>query len=292
VGETIVGSVTVQFQDDGAGGIVGPEISSGTVNYTTGAIAVVFADAPDSLANISISYTYDSEGSADTPSLEFVISSVPVQAMPRKLRIVWSVEAQQDYAAIHGGDAEADLVADVGEQFRYETDREVITDLLSVADSTSVGVFDLTPGLGQDPLTHKMLLPSKFIQASGVVHRKVKKQIASAVVMGENVSNEIESLPTFKGDTLKGDGVIFVGKLNNRWDCYRDPDMDPNTYLVVAKGTNSTVDAGYVLLPYIPLYTTATYELDDMKLRKGLMTRYAKKIINKNYYVKGLVTQS
>lgn len=296
LGETLVGGTTIQFQDDGNGNFVGVGLDTtkaNTIDYVTGAIVLNFTTAPETEATISFTYDYDSEGNADTPTLELMLSSSPVTSRARKLRTRWSVEAQQDLANVHGLDAEAEMVSAIAEQIKFEIDREIINDLYNIADKTSISVFDLTPPVGSEYLTHKMTIIDKFVEAGGVILRKTKRLTGNWIIAGERVANVIESLPApaLTGGAPVGNGVVYLGKLNNRWDVYRDPHFPQDKYMVGALGS-SIVDAGYVYLPYIPLYTTATFELDDMILRKGLMSRYAKKIINKNFYIVGSVIKS
>ena len=83
-------------------------------------------------------------------------------------------------------------------------------------------------------------------------------------------------------------GITQVGTLMNKYMVYQDPFLASDKLLVGLKG-QSFLDAGYVYAPYVPLQVTPTFlDPDDFTFRKGLRTRYAKKMLRNEYY--GLIT--
>jgi hypothetical protein len=84
-------------------------------------------------------------------------------------------------------------------------------------------------------------------------------------------------------------GIEKVGSLNNRFVVYKDPYFPRNHILVGYKGS-SYLETGFVYAPYVPLIVTPTiFAPDDFTPRKGVMTRYAKKMIRSDYYGKVVV---
>lgn len=288
---------TITLGDNGVGGLVsrtsGVTLTSGTVDYTTGAVSFVLNATPGS-AGVKVStsvvaaYTYNSEGSEKVPIVDFNIASVPITARPHKLRARWSVEAATNLKAIHGRDAESELVAFLSDKIRWDVDRRVISDLFSIASAGSVSWNKPAPA-AVSYNDHKQTFIDALIEASNLIFRATRRGTGNFVVCGTNVANVIESLYGFRPQAVAGNGVVYIGNLQGRWSIYKDPYMDADKFLVGWKGT-SFIEAGYVYAPYVPLYTTPTYVLDDMLNRKAMMTQYAVKGINGDFYATGQVT--
>jgi hypothetical protein len=237
-----------------------------------------------------VTYYYNSEGSPNIPIVDFNLSSVPVSATPHKLRARWSVEASTNLKALHGMDAESELVALLAEKIRWDIDRRIISDLFTIASAGSVSWNKPAPA-AVSYNDHKQTFIDALIEASNLIFRATRRGTGNFVVCGTNVANVIESLYGFRPQAVAGNGVVFIGTLQGRWSIYKDPYMDSDTFLVGWKG-NSFLEAGYVFAPYVPLYTTPTYVLDDMLNRKGMMSQYGVKAINGDFYATGTVTYS
>jgi hypothetical protein len=216
------------------------------------------------------------------------LSSVPVRAIPHKLRARWSVEAATNLKAIHGMDAESELVALLSEKIRWDVDRRVISDLFTIASAGSITWNKPAPA-AVSYNDHKQTFIDALIEASNLIFRATRRGTGNFVVCGTNVANVIESLYGFRPQAVAGNGVVFVGTLQGRWSIYKDPYLDADTFLVGWKGS-SFLEAGYVFAPYVPLYTTPTYVLDDMLNRKGMMSQYGVKAINGDFYATGSIT--
>jgi hypothetical protein len=284
------GSDLVTVKDNGVGGLTatGGDGITGTVtiNYATG--AVVWTASSTIASTIVGSYYYNSEGSDQIPIVDINLSSVPVRAIPHKLRARWSVEAATNLKAIHGMDAESELVALLSEKIRWDVDRRIISDLFTIASAGSVTWNKPAPA-AISYNDHKQTFIDALIEASNLIFRATRRGTGNFVVCGTNVSNVIESLYGFRPQAVAGNGVVFVGTLQGRWSIYKDPYMDADKFLVGWKGS-SFLEAGYVYAPYVPLYTTPTYVLDDMLNRKGMMSQYGVKAINGDFYALGEVT--
>jgi len=292
-GLTEGGATTTTMRDNGVGGftIANDTIASGTptINYATGVISEIVLTTGLELAAAWIaSYYYNSEGSANIPIVDINLSSVPVRAIPHKLRARWSVEAATNLKAVHGMDAESELVALLSEKIRWDVDRRVISDLFTIASAGSVTWNKPAPA-AVSYNDHKQTFIDALIEASNLIFRATRRGTGNFVVCGTNVANVVESLYGFRPQAVAGNGVVFIGTLQGRWSIYKDPYLDADTFLVGWKG-NSFLEAGYVYAPYVPLYTTPTYVLDDMLNRKGMMSQYGVKAINGDFYATGTVT--
>jgi hypothetical protein len=89
-------------------------------------------------------------------------------------------------------------------------------------------------------------------------------------------------------DEAKGTaGAVKVGSLSKKWDVMVDPYFPRNLLLVGRRGTQF-LESGFVYAPYVPLQVTPTiFGTEDFVPRKGVMTRYAKKMVRPDMY--GLV---
>jgi len=282
----------VTLRDNGAGGFIATGATltgTNTIDYNTGVIVVTF-DTTGLAENtpLTATYAYNSEGSSQIPIIDINLSSVPVRAIPHKLRARWSVEAATNLKALHGMDAESELVALLAEKIRWDIDRRIITDLFSIASAGSVTWNKPAPA-AVSYNDHKQTFIDALIEASNLIFRATRRGTGNFVICGTNVANVVESLYGFRPQAVAGNGVVFIGTLQGRWSIYKDPYLDADTFLVGWKG-NSFLEAGYVFAPYVPLYTTPTYVLDDMLNRKGMMSQYGVKAINGDFYAVGTVT--
>jgi len=290
---TIVGATTAtSFTDDGNGNLIGTGITAGTVNYTTGAIASVGWSTGGTATSLLITYDYDAEANTAIPGIDLQLTSSSVTAEVRKLKANWSLEASQNLQALHGLDAEAELVGVLAEVIKYEIDRQIINDLYNFAGAGNV-LWDKATPANISYAEHKLTLADAFITGSQLIYSATKRGQANFVVMGTSVANVIESHPQFKPDsnayaTHSNTGIVEMGKFLGRFDCFKDPNFPVDKWVMGFKG-NSFMDAGYVYAPYIPLLTTPTVVLDDFIGRKGAMTQYGVKAINNKMYSTGQV---
>jgi hypothetical protein len=136
---------------------------------------------------------------------------------------------------------------------------------------------------------------------SANIHRKTLRGGANFIVTSPEVTSILEFTAGFRAnvtvDENKGvAGAEKVGNLSKKLDVYIDPYFPRNLILVGRKG-NSFLESGYVYAPYVPLQVTPTiFGIDDFVPRKGVMTRYAKKMVRPDMYglvvVRGLLGES
>ena len=115
------------------------------------------------------------------------------------------------------------------------------------------------------------------------------------MVVSPTVATILESIPGFAadsdGDAAKATyafGVQKIGALNSRYKVYKNPYMTENTILLGFRG-NQFLESGAVYAPYIPLIMTPlVYDPNTFTPRKGIMTRYAKKMVRPEFYGKVL----
>lgn len=290
---------TVTGVDDGSGNITGTGIASGTINYTTGALAITFSAVTTMSVPITVNYNYDTEALSSTnqpqtPELDILLTSVPVTAQKRRLRARWSLEAAQDLKALFGIDADLEVTSAMAEAIKAEVDREIINDLFTIAPSGAgtITTFDIgTIPSGVSFTEHKLKIIDHFVEGSNKIFSATKRSVGNWIVAGTDICSIIETLPGFVpiAGAQNQVGVVKIGNLNGRWDIFKDPYIATKDYLMGHKGS-TFLDTGYVYAPYIPLYTTPTVVLDDFLGRKGVGSQYGKKVVNSRFYAKGSMT--
>ena len=250
------------------------------------------------------------EGEADIPEIEIKVDSVSVTARTKKLKAKWTPELGQDLNAYHNLDAEVELTSILSEQIALEIDREILADLINGATAATY-YWSRSPGLFVNRQTGLELgaasaapdftgtvsewyetLIETINDVSAQIHRKTLRGGANFIVCGPEVANILEFTSGFRANVSHEDtkgtiGAVNVGSISKKFDVMVDPYFPRSAILVGRKG-NSFLESGYVYAPYVPLQTTPTiFGTEDFVPRKGVMTRYAKKMVRPDMY--GLV---
>ena len=245
-------------------------------------------------------------GNLDIPEVDLQLKSQAIVAKTRKLKAVWSPELAQDLNAYHSVDAEAELTSMLSEYISMEIDLEIL-DML-VTDAVTVDYWSATPGEDYDGAGgaesdwnittfygtryewYQTLL-GKIQKVSNEIQRLTLRGGANFIVVSPTVATILESIPGYSVNTDGNKsqfaaGVQVAGSLQNRFTVYKNPYMTENTVLVGFRGSNF-LETGAVYSPYVPLIMTPlVYDPSDFTPRKGVMTRYAKKMIRPEFYGK------
>ena len=241
---------------------------------------------------------------ADTlaiPEVNLELKSFPIVAKTRKLKAVWTPELAQDLNAYHSVDAEAELTSMLSEYISMEIDLEILDMLISEAPTVeywsarsgfdySVDQFVSTSFTGTR-FEWWQTLVAKIQKVSNEIHRLTLRGGANFVVVSPKIATILESLPGYMSNTDGNQeqfamGVSRVGNIANRFTVYKNPYMTENLLLVGFRGSNF-LETGAVYAPYVPLMMTPlVYDPSDFTPRKGVMTRYAKKMIRPEFYAK------
>ena len=227
--------------------------------------------------------------------VSFDLQSVTVSVTERKLRAQWSPEMAQDVAAFHNIDAEAELTALLSEQVAAEIDREILRDLRKGAAWNLRWDYNGWKRLGANavPYTQKdwnQTLITAINQISAQIHKSTLRGGANWIVVSSEISAIFDDLEYFHVSNAAPEqdqynmGIERIGTLAGRYQVYRDPYFPANQVLLGHKGT-SLLDTGYIYAPYVPLQLTPTmYNPFNFTPIKGIMTRYAKKMVNNRFY--------
>ena len=250
------------------------------------------------------------EGTTAIPEINLKVDSVSVTAITKKLKAKWTPELGQDLNAYHNLDAEVELTSILSEQIALEIDREIVEDLVKGAKGATY-YWSRSPGLFVNKETGEEVgansaapdftgtvsewyetLGETINDVSAQIHRKTLRGGANFLVTSPEVANILEFTAGFRANVTHDDeqgaaGTTQVGTLSKRYDVYVDPYFPRNLILVGRRG-GSFLESGYVYAPYVPLQVTPTiFGIEDFVPRKGVMTRYAKKMVRPDMY--GLV---
>jgi len=250
------------------------------------------------------------ENEANIPEIDIKVDSVAITARTKKLKAKWTPELGQDLNAYHNLDAEVELTSILSEQIALEIDREILADLINGATAATY-YWSRSPGLFVNRATGAEIgassaapdftgtvsewyetLVETINDVSAQIHRKTLRGGANFVVVGPEVANILEFTAGYRASVTHDDekgsiGAVKVGSLSKKFDVIVDPYFLRNVILVGRRGS-SFLESGYVYAPYVPLQTTPTiFGPEDFVPRKGVMTRYGKKMVRPDLY--GLV---
>ena len=248
----------------------------------------------------------DFENTAAIPEINIQMRSEAIVAKTRKLKAVWTPEFAQDLNAYQALDAEAEVTNIMSEHISLEIDSEILAMLIQDA-AAGTEYWSVNNNIVYDGSTMAasssgffntqgqwfQTLGTKMQKLSNKIHQLTLRGGANFMVLSPTVATIIESIPGFAsnsdGDASKMEyafGIQKMGNINNRYTVYKNPYMVENTILMGYRGTQF-LETGAVFSPYIPLIMTPLiYDPDTFVPRKGLMTRYAKKMLRPEYYGK------
>jgi len=252
------------------------------------------------------------ETDIDIPELDIALKSIPIIAKTRKLKAVWTPELAQDLNAYHSVDAEAELTSLLSEYISMEIDLEIL-DMLMAGASAKTENWSARVGFEYDSATTSFVessgasnaytkndwfqtLGNKIQSVSNAIHQKTLRGGANFIVVSPETATILESIPGYAtgadGDANTNQfamGVQKVGAINNRYTVYKNPYMLENQILVGFRGSNF-LETGAVYAPYVPMIMTPlVYDPKNFTPRKGVMTRYAKKMVRPEFYGKVIV---
>ena len=266
-----------------------------------------FEDAPQDTPVPFSNPNAASSASIVIPEINVQMKSETISAKTRKLKAQWTPEFAQDLNAYHSLDAEAELTGMLSEYISLEIDLEILDMLIENAQtvanwSAQIGnqinaagtaYVSNTNGAYYNQMSWFQTIGIKLQAVSNKIHQLTLRGGANFMVCSPTVATILESIPGFAADTdgaadtMKyAFGVQKIGSLNSRYKVYKNPYMTENTILMGFRG-NQFLECGAVYAPYVPLIMTPlVYDPNTFTPRKGIMTRYAKKMIRPEYYGK------
>jgi hypothetical protein len=244
------------------------------------------------------------------PEINVQLRSETIAAKTRKLKAQWTPEFAQDLNAYQNLDAEAELTSMLSEYISLEIDLEILDMLIENAPITeywsakvgnqinagNTAFTNNVSGVYYTQMTWFQTIGIKLQKVSNTIHQRTLRGGANFMVVSPTIATILESIPGFAADTdgaadnMKyAFGVQKIGALNSRYKVYKNPYMLENTILMGFRG-NQFLETGAVYAPYVPLIMTPlVYDPATFTPRKGIMTRYAKKMVRPEFYGKVVV---
>jgi hypothetical protein len=305
---------------DSANALVNPALVNAGSIFGAGSYPMIDQlKAQGGLGAIAGTANWGLEGESEIPEIDIKVDSIAITAVTKKLKAKWTPELGQDLNAYHNLDAEVELTSILSEQIALEIDREILQDLIRGATAgtyywsrspgmflnretgAEIGAAATAPDFTGTVSEWYETLIETINDVSAQIHRKTLRGGANFCVVSPEIANVLEFTAGFRAnvtaDADKGDiGAVKVGSLNRKFDVIVDPYFPRNAILVGRKGS-SFLESGYVYAPYVPLQTTPTiFGPEDFVPRKGVMTRYGKKMVRPDMYglviVRGLTGES
>jgi hypothetical protein len=251
-----------------------------------------------------------SNSQIEIPEINVRMQSQAITAKTKKLKAVWTPEFAQDLSAYQNIDAEAELTNVMSEYISMEIDLEIL-DMLIEDAAASTEYWSAVNNTVYNPASNTFAaaattqafyntqgqwfqtLGTKIQKVSNKIHQLTLRGGANFLVTSPTIATILESIPGF-ASTNNGEadqmeyafGVQKVGSVNGRYKVYKNPYMTENLILMGYRGTQF-LETGAVFAPYIPLIMTPlVYDPDTFTPRKGLLTRYAKKMLRPEFYGK------
>ena len=287
--------------------------AAGALSASDGNIHIAYHQQPTDTSRGDFEVSSNSEGSnpeeanVGIPEVDIQMRSIAITAKTRKLKAVWTPELAQDLNAYHAVDAEAELTSMLSEYVTMEVDLEII-DMLKVNASAKTEYWSAEVGYDWNGSEFAstaanasaytkgewfQTLGNKIQSVSNAIHKKTLRGGANFIVVSPEVATILESIPGFATDSdadvtkQYAMGVQKIGALNNRFNVYKNPYLQDDQILAGFRGAQF-LETGAVYAPYVPLILTpVVYDPTNFTPRRGVMTRYAKKMVRPEFY--GLV---
>jgi hypothetical protein len=283
--------------------------AAATITTSSAARTVFYSLQPTATTRGDFEYRGQTTGTGynqfNIPDIDLKFNSAPIVAKTRKLKAKWTHEIAQDLNAYHAVDAEAELTSMLSEYISMEIDLEILDMIRVSADTTDY--WSARPGYEYTGATNGFVRNSSFYiqdkskwfqtlgikvnKISNLIHAKTMRGGANFMVVSPTVATIIEGMPGYNADTdgtkmQFAMGVEKIGKLGGGIQVYKNPYITENVAIMGFRGS-TFLETGAVFAPYIPLIMTPLiYDPDTLQPRKGIMTRYAKKMVRKEFYGK------
>jgi hypothetical protein len=246
----------------------------------------------------------------DIPTINIQLKSDAIVAKTRKLKAQWTPELAQDLNAYQNIDAEAELTGLLSQYIAMEIDLEILSMLTEEAatigywsaennkfwnGSTFVQTSTTTGGFYNTQGGWFATLGTVLQSVSNKILQKTLRGQANFLVISPQIATIMQSIPGYASDAGADLEKVFnfgsqkIGSLNSRYKVYVNPYFSNNVILMGYKGAQF-LESGAVYAPYVPLLMTPlVYDPNTFVPRKGIMTRYAKKMVRPEFYGKVFV---
>jgi hypothetical protein len=181
--------------DKNIGTLIGNELS-GTVNYTTGALSLRFAQDPGNGDTLVASYAQNFELSTDIPTIELFMDSklvtAQVYALKGTIGMIQQFVMQKRFGGTEG----------LAKRLVQEINREIAGDAIRKIAAAAVGTTTFArtlPGSGSvSAFAHKQQYLDKLYESENVMLGNAGRGEISVMIVGRKHAATVKSLPGFK----------------------------------------------------------------------------------------------
>ena len=244
------------------------------------------ANSPATIGSAQATQTAELDNNWNTMSA--TIEKIQVSAQTRQLRADYSIELAQDWKAVHGMNAEAELANILSSEILIEQNREIVHKIYNIAKvgaqfGTTPGTFDLLQDSdgrwSAERFKGLLFAINRDANRIALETRRGKGNIlitsadaASALQMAGllDFAPAIEALSGALSVDITG--ATFAGTMGTM-KVYIDPFLQHDGYVVGYKGANQ-YDAGLIYCPYVALQAYKAVDPKTFQPAIGFKTRY------------------
>ena len=293
-GTLVIKAGSVTATDDGAGALKGSGVTSGTIDYVSGAVSITFSSNVGNAVDVSAEYRWDSEkNESGIRQIEFDLTVKPVNAKLYPVLMKYSVAAGLAASTHLGIDVGDTLTTLMGEYIKNERDDRLVALINSIAGSQSTLNFDCQPSnpLQYDKRSFFGEIELKLDEAESLIQNLNGRGGVDWVLCGRNAANVFRQCRSFRSENVVAPiGAHKIGTLRDGTvSVVKSLTMNANSYIFGFKGYQ-TGDAGIIMAEWIPMYFSPTFEAPTLSRSQGVFSAYDMKVENSNYFVKGTLS--
>lgn len=298
-GSVVITDGTETFTDNGLGVLVSTDSSTegGTINYTTGVYTLIFPTATIGTITATYKYSWETKVTDNVPTVDIAVRQETITAEDFPLRANYTLGAAIDLEKAHGLNLEDEIIKYLGGEVKFTIDHLGIDLMNDAAASsgaaTTAGAFSATVGTGQEWIWKKYQFLDFVEKANVNIINKTLRAACNFLIVGNDTARLIRQLePHFKPaaglDSMTPTGPYELGTLDGRIVIH-DPLMTAANITFGYKG-DSYIMAGFVMAPYIPLFSTPTLITADLKAQKGFLASVGYKVTNAGFFCNGTIS--
>lgn len=280
---------TDEYTDNGEGKIVLGATEKGTIDYSTGAVALTNTSEEPEGGLVSYKLDLLTSPVENVPSIEAKITDITLTARPRKLKTVFGLDAAFDVMATQNIDLQTVLQETTTNEIRAEIDGEILRDLYNNGSLLTIS-FNKPVPFGISKVEHYESFYQTCVEGANKIFNKTRRVTGNIVVVGEDGANIIETHRLFKAAASAGEaGPHIMGTLGDRFLVVKNPYLASDKFFIFYKG-DIAFDCAYIYAPYMPIMSTQFIMGADFSGSRGYATSYAKKLITNAFFCNGTIT--
>jgi hypothetical protein len=230
----------------------------------------------------TVGETMGASGGLAFPEMKMNLERINIEVKTRKLKAEYTLELAQDLKAVHGLDAEAELINILEYEITAELDRELATIIYNKATVVTPWAYKSGSGVvadGRWEAERFRTLYTRIIKEANQIALTTRRGTGNFMICSTNVVSALESLSNFMYSAVPGDvkptlGVARVGTLDGRFSVYLDTFAQTDFVLVGYKGPGQ-FDTGVIYCPYVPLLLQKVTDPNTFQPKLAFMTRDA-----------------